>query len=98
MSAGDDNAAYGRSSGPQDGQFRPIPVEGAPGAVAQPARTEVDARREARRKRMNGLLAASSGLATVVFLVLGFTMGAWYWAWIVFLIPGILRTYLAASE
>lgn len=66
--------------------------------MSQPARTEFDARREARRKQMNGLLAISSGLATIVFFILGFTMGAWYWAWIVFLIPGLLRTYLTASE
>lgn len=99
MNAGDSDATYGRSNGPQDGQFRSIPTEAVPGgAVGQPGRTEIDARREARRKRMNGLLAASGGLATVVFLVLGFTMGAWYWAWVVFLLPGILRTYLGASE
>lgn len=39
------------------------------------------------------LLAISGGLATIIFLALGFAFGAWAWAWIVFLIPGLVRGY-----
>lgn len=100
MNAGDSDATYGSTGGPQDGQFKPIPVEGGSpsGALAQPAKTEFEARREARRKQMNGLLAISGGLATIAFLIIGFVFSGWAWAWIVFMIPGLLRTYLARSE
>ena len=43
--------------------------------------------------RMSGLMAISVPLATLAFFILGFTTGGWGWAWIVFLIPPILRAY-----
>ncbi len=44
------------------------------------------------------LLAVSGSIATIVFLVLGIAFGAWAWAWIVFLIPGVVRQYYGADE
>ncbi len=48
-------------------------------------------------EQVTRMLAISGGLATVVFLVLGFAFGAWAWAWIVFLIPGLVRGYYGIS-
>jgi hypothetical protein len=42
---------------------------------------------------MSRMLAISGGLVTVVFLVLGFAFHAWPWAWVVFLVPGLVRGY-----
>ena len=36
--------------------------------------------------------------AAMIILAIGFVFSGWYYAWIVFLIPGLLRTYLANSD
>lgn len=41
----------------------------------------------------NRLTAISGGLATVIFLLLGFVFHAWAWAWIVFLVPGLIHRW-----
>lgn len=99
MTTGNDRPAYGNSGGPQDGEIQPIPVpQPAAPAPGRPGATEPLSRREIRRKQANGLLAISGGLATVAFLILGFVFHGWAWGWVVFLIPGLVRGYLAASE
>ncbi|MCA0178312.1 MAG: hypothetical protein LCH77_01675 [Actinobacteria bacterium] len=98
MTAGDDTPTYGQSTGPQDGQIRPIPVPATPRDQLSEAERVLLAKREARRKSMNGMLAMSGGLATVIFLIIGFVFNGWAWGWIVFLIPGLMRTYLQHSE
>ncbi|WP_344084123.1 hypothetical protein [Nostocoides veronense] len=98
MAAGDTTPKYGESQGPQDGQIRPIPVPATPRDQLSEAERLMLAKREARRKNINGMLAMSSGLATVLFLIIGFVFDGWVWGWIVFLIPGLVRTYLSNSE
>ncbi len=99
MTTGNDRPGYGNTSGPQDGDIQPIPVPQQPvPSQSPPASAETLTRREIRRKQANGLLAISGGLATVIFLFIGFVFHGWAWGWIVFLIPGLLRGYLAASE
>lgn len=44
------------------------------------------------------LLAISGGLATIIFLVLGFVFHAWAWAWLVFLVPGLVRTWQSVGQ
>ncbi|WP_048555373.1 hypothetical protein [Nostocoides japonicum] len=36
------------------------------------------------------LMAVSGSLSVVVFLLLGFVFHAWAWAWLVFLVPGLV--------
>ena len=98
MSEGNDTPTYGQTSGPQDGQIKPIPVPATPRDQLSEVERVALAKREARRKNLNGILAMSGGLATVAFLIIGFAFSGWYYAWIVFLIPGLLRTYLANSD
>lgn len=43
------------------------------------------------------LLAISGTLALIIFFVLGFAFGAWGIAWIVFLIPGMVRAWMAVE-
>ena len=47
---------------------------------------------------MDRVVAASSPLATLVFVVLGFTTGWWYIAWVVFLIPVALKAWNRPDE
>lgn len=46
----------------------------------------------------NRLTAASSGIALVVFFIIGFGFGGWAWAWIVFLLPGIFASMANAGD
>ena len=43
------------------------------------------------------LLAISGSLALIVFLVLGFAFHAWPIAWVAFLVPGMIRTWMAVE-
>lgn len=98
MSAGEETPTYGQAGGPQDGQIKPIPVPSAPTAARSDAEAMALAKREARRRSLNGVLAISGTLALAAFMVIGMVFNGWAWGWIVFLIPGMLRTYLAKSE
>ncbi|MBK7720754.1 MAG: DUF1707 domain-containing protein [Austwickia sp.] len=44
-------------------------------------------------ERVQRLLAISGGLSLVLFFAIGFGLHGWAWAWIVFLIPGLVRGY-----
>lgn len=118
MSNPQNEPLYGSTSGPQDGEIRPIPTPqppayGAPQSASPAPYTQVPpapygqvppdpaaadrqaerAARVARRRKGEAIVGVGSGVATVIFLALGFAFGAWWWAWIVFLIPGIIRQY-----
>lgn len=43
------------------------------------------------------LLAISGPLALIVFLVLGLVFHAWAIAWVAFLVPGMIRTWMAVE-
>ena len=42
--------------------------------------------------------AAAGGLATIAFLVAGMAFDGWSWAWVFFLVPGVLRTLLRGER
>lgn len=42
---------------------------------------------------MDRLIAVSGPLALITFFLIGFGLGAWYVAWLVFLVPGALRAW-----
>lgn len=42
---------------------------------------------------MDRLVAVSGPLALITFFLIGFGLGAWYVAWLVFLVPGALRAW-----
>ncbi len=44
------------------------------------------------------LFAISGTLAVPVFLFVGFVFHAWAWAWVVFLVPGMVRTWQAVGR
>ena len=44
------------------------------------------------------LLAVSGTLALITFFVLGFAFHAWEIAWVVFLVPGLLRRWVSFDE
>lgn len=46
----------------------------------------------------NRLMAGSSGIALVAFFILGFGFNGWAWAWLVFLVPGIIASMANAGE
>lgn len=39
------------------------------------------------------LLASSGTLAVIAFFILGFIFNAWAWAWVVFLVPGVVAIW-----
>lgn len=43
------------------------------------------------------LLAISGSLALITFFVLGFAFDAWAVAWVVFLVPGLLRRWVSVE-
>lgn len=91
-----DNASeqYGSTSGPQDGQpgeIRPIPVPQVP-APHSPPRSSGNQLLAAR------LMAVSGGVALCLFFICGFLFGGWAWAWIFFLVPGLMRTWFAVGH
>ena len=47
---------------------------------------------------MDRVTAASVPLAVGVFMILGFTTGMWYIAWVVFLIPAALKAWNRPDE
>jgi len=90
MNAGDNTPTYGHSGDEaQDGQIRPIPVPGQGGASV-PA--------ERKGGRMAGLMAISSTLALIAFMIIGFVFDGWAWGWVVFLMPGLLKSWQAAQN
>lgn len=44
------------------------------------------------------LMATSGSLAVIVFFVLGFVFDAWAWAWVVFLVPGVVTIWFGDDE
>lgn len=55
--------------------------------------SEVSPAPESAPTTLDRLEAISKPLAVVIFLVCGFALRGWAWAWIVFLVPGILHAW-----
>lgn len=71
------------------------PYQPPAGAEARPMDRQMMHQPTARKppQPVERALAISGGLATVVFLIIGFALDGWAWGWIVFLIPGLVRGY-----
>lgn len=44
------------------------------------------------------LVAVSGTIALIVYLLAGWFFGAWAWAWIVFLVPGLIVRWQSAGR
>lgn len=86
------------------------PPSGGPTHVIQPYQPPAGADRPMDRQmihqpgkktppeRVQRLLAISGGLSLVLFFAIGFGIGGWSWAWLVFLIPGLIRGYYGIQD
>lgn len=43
---------------------------------------------------MSKVMVASGMVAVIAYFALGYLLDAWAWAWIVFLVPGIVRVWV----
>ncbi len=97
----DSTERYGSTSGPQDGQpgeIRPISVPPVPAPVPSGPAQQNPARRPGDQLLAARVMAVSGGVALLLFFVCGFVFGGWAWAWLFFLVPGLLRTWFAVGR
>lgn len=96
-----DAAPYGRTpaDAPPAAAYPPVGMPGPVDAPGPAAASAAPAPYAGDRPPATARLTAMSGtLALIAFLLCGFVLRGWAWAWVFFLVPGLVHTWNGAGR